>query len=58
MPQTYTCLLPFFSTKNREPIIARHSHAIVDYMGGTVRGLGGMRFSSEELRITFTYSSR
>ena len=45
MPQTYTCLHYHlvFSTKNREPLITPDVRPrLWDYMGGTVRGLGGL----------------
>jgi REP element-mobilizing transposase RayT len=45
MPQTYTCLHYHivFSTKNREPVITPDLRPrLWDYLGGTVRGLGGI----------------
>jgi putative transposase len=44
MPNTYTSLHYhiFFSTKNREPWIAKECRdRLWEYLGGTVRGLGG-----------------
>jgi REP element-mobilizing transposase RayT len=45
MPQTFTCLHYHlvFSTKRREPLIAPDVRPrLWEYIGGTVRGLGGM----------------
>lgn len=45
MPQSYTNLLYHivFSTKNREPVITKDVQPrLYDYIGGIVRGLGGI----------------
>ncbi len=45
MPHTYTNLLTHivFSTKNREPFLtAKYRPRVYEYIGGTVRGLGGI----------------
>ncbi len=45
MAQSYTNLIYHivFSTKNREPLITdEHKPRLYDYIGGTIRGLGGV----------------
>lgn len=45
MPKTYTNLLfhIVFSTKNRFPFITKeHRERVYEYIGGTIRGLGGI----------------
>jgi putative transposase len=57
MPNSYTNLLYHivFSTKDRRPIIAPdHQVRVYDYIGGTIRALGGI---SLELNGTEDHSS-
>lgn len=45
MPDSYTKLLYHivFSTKDRQPLITDiHQSRLYDYIGGTIRGLGGI----------------
>ncbi len=47
MPDSYTNLLYHivFSTKDRRPLItAEYEAQLYDYIGGTIRGLGGISF--------------
>ena len=59
MSDSYTNLLYhiIFSTKDRRPLItADYQSRLYDYIGGTIRGVGGISLNSTELRITYTYS--
>ena len=57
MADSYTNLLYHivFSTKDRRPLITpEHEVRLYDYLGGTIRKVGGVSLDSMVPRITFT----
>jgi len=58
MADSYTNLLYHivFSTKDRRPLITSEYEArLYDYIGGTIRGVGGISLELNGQKIMFTY---